>query len=145
MLLRHKVQGDSLLLCPFPASKLGAGKFRHTCRDRESKTNFQLHRAYCDLNYLLKSSLSKDQEKWRIMACLPQDFAQEWEVNYYGKNFKFGTVTCLFIKSDTVYALGSDPPVNDRMVKKSGQRVWKEGQNFPCLNCYCYAHHHPCH
>lgn len=32
-----------------------------------------------------------------------------------------------------MYALGSDPPVNDRMVKKSGQRVWKEGQNFLVL------------
>ena len=47
-------------MCPFPVPKLGKGRFRYPCKDREGRTNFQLYREKPDLNYLLNPSLTED-------------------------------------------------------------------------------------
>lgn len=61
MLLSYEVQGE-ILLCHYPAPKLGADRLRHACRNRERQC-CQLYRADPDLNYLRKSSLGEDERE----------------------------------------------------------------------------------
>lgn len=68
-------------LVPLPSLKAWSRLYR----DRESKTNFQLYRAYPDPNYLLNSSLSKDGREMKSHSFLSSELLGKKLKTWYSK------------------------------------------------------------